>query len=141
MRRIGLLAALLALALAASACGKAEIPAAGGSPRPSPRPSSTAALDILSPKPGDVIKGTTVKLRLKLDGARIVQASTKALKPDEGHLHVLLDGQLITQTAAIQTDIPNVAPGQHTIRVEFVAGDHAPFDPRVFEETLFQVSA
>jgi hypothetical protein len=34
-----------------------------------------------------------------------------------------------------------VAPGQHTLRVEFVASDHLPFDPRVISEVVFEVKA
>lgn len=78
---------------------------------------------------------------MTLTGAKIAQATTKNLRPDEGHLHVLLDGRLIEMTAAVATDLHEVTPGSHTIRVEFVAGDHAPFFPRVIQETLFTVTA
>ena len=35
--------------------------------------------------------------------------------------------------------IPDVPPGQHTLRVEFVASDHLPFNPRVFTGVVFVV--
>ena len=32
------------------------------------------------------------------------------------------------------------SPGQHVVQVEFVAADHAPFDPRVMTQSAFQVA-
>jgi hypothetical protein len=142
MRRVRLVLVVLALAALVAACGGETNPAAPvGSSSPSPRPSSTGKLELLFPKPGDKVKGSTVKVRMSLTGARIVPATTKALKPDEGHLHILLDGQTITMTAALTTDLKDVPPGAHTLRIEFVAGDHIPFYPRVFKETAFEVTA
>ena len=66
------------------------------------------------------------------------QTSTD-LSPDKGHVHVLLDGSLISMNYTLGDDIPDVAPGPHRIEVEFVATDHAPFDPRVTAVTSFQV--
>jgi hypothetical protein len=107
----------------------------------SPRPASTARLAILSPVDGQVIHGTTLMLKLSLKGAKVVQPKTVTnIVPDQGHLHVILDDQLITMTAALQQTIP-VTPGQHLLKVEFVANDHAPFDPRVIAAVSFQVKA
>jgi hypothetical protein len=36
--------------------------------------------------------------------------------------------------------LPKLPPGQHVVQVEFVAADHAPFDPRVLTQTAFQVT-
>ena len=137
MRKALIAAALLALV----ACGGGNKKASSTpAPTPSARPASSGKLAIVSPRPGDTVKGTTVTLRLTLTGAKIVPVTTKTIRPDEGHLHVLLDGRLITMTASLETLLPGVSAGSHTIRVEFVAGDHAPFDPRVVQETLFTVT-
>jgi hypothetical protein len=143
LRRVGLAAMIAATALVASACGE------GGSPPPSTtipattgaRPSSTAKLTILSPKTGSVVHGSTVDLRIALEGARIVKTTSTNLQPDEGHVHVLLDGQLISMNYGLTDTIPNLTPGQHLLQVEFVATDHAPFDPRVIAVTSFEVQA
>jgi hypothetical protein len=141
MRRLALIAVVLALTAAGVACGSGEkAPSVRPSPTRSPL-ASTGKLAIVFPRPGDTVKGSTVKVRMTLTGAKIVPVTTRDLKPDEGHLHVLLDGRLITMTAALTTDLPNVPPGSHNLRVEFVAGDHAPFSPRVIQETLFTVTA
>lgn len=130
------------ICLAAAGCGKGGGTAAS-SPTATQRPAiaSTGVLAITAPQPGDTVKGSTLKVRMTLTGARIIPASTKELKPDEGHVHVLLDGRLIDQTASLAMDIPGLAPGSHTLRVEFVAGDHVPFSPRVVKETFFTVTA
>ena len=134
-------AALISLSLLASACGSGG--SAGDSPSPpptaEPRPSSTATLSILSPENGSVVRGPTVHLRLSLQGAHIVKQTSTDLSPDEGHVHVLLDGTLISMNYSLSDRIPNVGPGPHRIEVEFVATDHVPFDPRVTAVSSFQV--
>jgi hypothetical protein len=35
--------------------------------------------------------------------------------------------------------LPQLTPGQHVLQVEFVAADHAPFEPRVLTQAAFQV--
>ena len=83
--------------------------------------------------------GSTVDLRVKLRGAKLVPVTTTDIVPDEGHLHVLLDDTLISMTEGLEQTIPGVAPGEHRITVEFVASDHAPFDPRVVSVVAFEV--
>jgi hypothetical protein len=140
LRNDGLAAMFAVTALVASACG-------GGSPRPSTttpttaaaRPSSTAKLTIISPETGSVVHGSTVDLRIALEGARIVKQTSTNLAPDEGHVHMLLDGQLISMNYGLTDTITDLTPGQHLLQVEFVANDHAPFDPRVIAVTSFEV--
>jgi hypothetical protein len=103
------------------------------------RPASTAKLSIVSPKNGEVIHGTSVDLRVKLEDAKIVPATTTKIVPDEGHLHVILDDQLISMTEGTEQTISDLTPGLHRVQVEFVASDHAPFDPRVVAIVSFEV--
>ncbi len=78
---------------------------------------------------------------MSLRGARIVPLASKTLRPDEGHIHVQLDGRLISMTQGLRQMIPDLTHGAHSIRVEFVASDHAPFDPRHFASVTFEVAA
>ena len=55
------------------------------------------------------------------------------------HVHVILDDKLISMTEGLEQSIPDVPPGDHRITVEFVASDHAPFDPRVVTVVAFEV--
>jgi hypothetical protein len=142
MRRTRLLAsAAIALALVATACGSGGPTGDGPSvaPTASSRPRSTAKLSIVTPKNGSTVTGPTVDLRISLKDARIVKRTSTDLTPDEGHVHVLLDGKLISMTYGLEQQVPDLAPGPHRIEVEFVAMDHAPFDPRVTAVTSFQV--
>ena len=144
--RTAIAAGALVLALAGSACGS-NGPAAGATstspaaPSLGPRPSSTAELSIVAPRDGQVIDGDAVDLRIRLRGAKVVAATSTDLRPDEGHLHVILDDQLISMTSGYEQQIPDVAPGQHLLKVEFVASDHAPFDPRVIAAVAFRVTS
>ena len=136
------LGAGLAMLLVLAACSKAA-----GSVRPSesalgsPRPSSPAHVRILAPTDGQVFKGTSVEVpvQLALSGARIVPATTQHITPDTGHVHIFLDNQIVAMNFKLTDVIPNVRPGLHVLRAEFVASDHLPFDPRVFTSVTFRV--
>jgi hypothetical protein len=140
----------VAAALALAACGGggssgSSGPTGGsgqtGTPTASgPRPASTAQLTIVSPTEGQTIDGGTVALKVDLQGAKIVPATTTNIVPDEGHLHVILDEQLISMTADLEQTIPDVGPGEHLLKVEFVASDHIPFDPRVIAAVSFETT-
>ena len=132
--------AIALLAIAGTACGSDQPAGATTSSPVAARPSSTARLSIVSPTDGQVIHGSDVNLKVSLHGARLVAATTTDLQPDEGHLHVILDDQLITMTAGLEQTIPDVGPGQHLLKVEFVANDHSPFDPRVIAAVAFRVA-
>jgi hypothetical protein len=135
---------VIAIAIALAACGGSDDGggdgASGTTSTPVERPSSTAELSIVSPAVDDVVQGSTVDLRVKLRGAKLVPVTTTDIVPDEGHLHVLLDDTLISMTEGLEQSIPDVPPGDHRIMVEFVASDHAPFDPRVIAVVAFEVA-
>jgi hypothetical protein len=131
---------ILGVLLLVAACG-------GGDPASSPsaaataaaRPSSTAHLAISSPEQNEVVTGPTTPLEVKLTGAEIVPQTSTDLRPDQGHLHVFLDGDLVSMTSSTETTLADLAPGEHLVKVEFVAADHAPFDPRVIAAVSFEV--
>ena len=128
---------LAILAMLLTACGGS---AGGASPSKAPRPTSTAKLEIVEPAAGASIPGGAVSVRLRLEGARIVPAATKDLKPDEGHVHLTVDDKLQSMTFGLEDQI-QAAPGTHLLLAEFVAGDHAPFNPRVLVTSTFVVPA
>jgi hypothetical protein len=104
------------------------------------RPSTTARLQILSPTPSEVFHGNpaTVDVRVHLSGGQIVPFTSTRLTPNQGHLHVYLDSRLVTMTQGTQQPL-SVAPGPHRLSVEFVAVDHAPFNPDVIAQVSFVV--
>jgi hypothetical protein len=140
--RMSRLALIVATAFVLAACGSSDDGGSGATGATAPssdRPSSTAKLAIVLPKVGEVVHGSNVDLRVKLQDAKLVPATTTHIVPDEGHLHVILDDTLISMTQGLEQTIPDVAPGEHRIMVEFVASDHAPFDPRVVSVVAFEV--
>jgi hypothetical protein len=137
-RRTGLaFAAVAAVALVLSACSGGG--ASPKSPTPVPRPSSSAKLAIVKPTDGQVVTTSTVHVMISLKDATIVPSTTTNVRPDQGHLHVYLDGQIVSMNYQVDATIPDVSPGQHLLRVEFVASDHVPFDPRAFVQVTFTV--
>lgn len=104
------------------------------------RPSTNASVTILSPKPQQVLRGNpaTVRVRLRLVGARIVSETSTHLVPDKGHIHLYLDGELLTMTYATSTTI-YAYPDSHRLEAQFVAVDHGPFSPPVTASVRFTV--
>jgi hypothetical protein len=131
------LAVAVAVAVVASGCSTGT-DAVGRTPTPDVRPSSPAKVAILSPTNGQVVHGSSVKIRVGLTGAKIVPATTTDIVPTKGHLHVYLDDQIVAMNFKLTGEIGGLKPGLHVLRVEFVASDHLPFDPRVFTAVTFE---
>ncbi len=109
-------------------------------PQPSAiRPASTAAIAFAEPAPGQVVTGDDLEVLVRVDGATIVEGSTTDLAPDTGHLHLFVDGAIVSMTSGELQHVPvhDLDPGVHELQAEFVAADHAPFDPRVVIMTTF----
>jgi hypothetical protein len=103
---------------------------------PSGRPSTSAKVSIVSPTPNEVITGTTVHVVVSLTGATIVPDTNEDIRPDEGHVHLYLDNALVYMQYSLSKDIP-VSPGTYVLKAEFVANDHAPFNPRDWSDQVF----
>jgi hypothetical protein len=132
-----------AVALLVAGCGQPGAPTQGAAPSGSlgPRPASPAMVEILQPAANATITGTSVHVVLKLTGATIVQATTTAIKPDEGHVHLYVNNILVSMNYGLEQDLP-VQPGTIVLKAEFVAADHAPFNPRVWSpEVIFTVKS
>ena len=126
---------LLALATALASCG--STPTASPSPSVT-RPSSPAVVTIVQPAAGQRVSGT-VHVVLSLTGAKIVPQTSTNIRPDEGHVHLFVDNVLKTMNYGLEQDL-ELAPGTYVLSAEFVAADHAPFNPRVVSaQTIFTV--
>jgi hypothetical protein len=97
------------------------------------RPASTATIAFERPTDHQQVAGSELDVALDLQGGTIVQSTTSSISPDTGHVHLLLDGNLVSMTFGTDqvVDLSGVAPGPHTLTAEFVAADHLPFSPPV----------
>lgn len=95
-------------------------------------------MQIVTPTNGEVIRGSDVDVRVRLQNARIVAATTTNITPDQGHLHLYLDDRIESMNFSTTSKLMAVQPGLHVLRVEFVASDHLPFDPRVIAQVAFE---
>lgn len=143
-RAVAVVAAVAVAGLTMNACGSSrngDAPATTGASVSiaAERPASTGMLSIVSPTNGKRIAGDTAQLEIDLQGATIVDQTSTDLQPDEGHLHVVLDGELVSMTSGTSQLLGDLTPGDHLVQVEFVANDHAPFDPRVLAAVTFEV--
>lgn len=135
-RSAGILPVVL-LALLLSGCA-GRVQTQSSTPAPQTRPRSTATLLILSPQAGAVVTGRVVHVRLSLTGGRIVPQTSLDLRPDLGHVHLYLDGKVVSMSYGLDQDV-TVTPGFHLLQAEFVATDHFPFNPRVVSAVTFTV--
>jgi hypothetical protein len=142
-----LLVAAAVLAISAAVVPRTLFPptrpgqqAASSLARAGPRPASTARLELRRPVEGAVERGGDLAVVLALDGGRIVETASTELAPDTGHVHLSLDGDVVSMTFGLVqvVDLRDVAPGEHTLLAEFVAADHAPFDPPVTATVRFR---
>ena len=141
---LGTVVAVSLMLMVAGCSGGDPTPSDGQTSQTSPtvaqdRPTSTGELTVVSPENGERISGDTAELQIDLQGAEIVDQTSTDLQPDEGHLHVVLDGKLVSMTSGPSQLLQGLTPGEHLLQVEFVASDHAPFDPRVLAAVTFEV--
>lgn len=128
--KTALCAGLVGIMLAA--CGGSDDAPAGE------RIASTAKMSILEPAQGDEITAPRMRVRISLEGGRIIPQATTTVKPDEGHVHLSLNGELSTMTYGLDQEI-DITPGTHILQAEYVAGDHAPFNPRIIAVRRIEV--
>lgn len=104
------------------------------------RPRTSAHLQIDSPTPNQVVTGTSTDLKLSLRGATVVAPNqVTGVDPTEGHIHVSVDGKLVSMTYGLRQPLTGLTPGTHTVQAEFVASDHRAFANRVVAAVVFQV--
>ena len=104
------------------------------------RPSTTARLRIVAPAPGQVV-GRSFTVLLELRGGRIVPLTALRNRPNQGHIHVYVDGRLMAMATGLRQDLQDLSPGRHLVRAEFVAADHGPFEPPVVVAEPVEVKA
>jgi hypothetical protein len=118
--------------LAVAGCG------ASSSATTTSRPHTNAHLEILSPTPNQVT-GPNVLIRFAVTGANVSPPDKNRIVPNEGHIHVSLDGRLVVMAYGTTTEVTGLSPGEHTLQAEFVANDHLPFANRVITALIFMV--
>ena len=95
--------------------------------------------------------GQPVRLSVKVEGLTLVKADGDR-SGRSGHLHLFVDreptpaGQPIPMEAGIihtaetSVEVPNLAPGEHTISVVAGDGAHVPLDPTVMDKVTVAVA-
>ena len=133
MKRIAVVAAVALIGF--TGCGSDKKSSAPGGPQ---RPATDARIQIVAPTPNQET-GPEVTVQVKLIGAKEVPQVTGPIKPDEGHIHVSLDGNVVAMAYGDSQTLKGISPGQHSVQVDFVATDHIPFLNRVTAAVLFTV--
>ena len=108
-----------------------------------PRPASTATVAFEQPEAGLSVDDGRLEVVVDLQGGSIVGGATTDLRPDTGHIHLTVDGRVVSMAYGLAqvVDVGSLPPGEHDLRAEFVAADHAPFSPRVVATISFRTEA
>jgi hypothetical protein len=85
--------------------------------------------------------GPDVPVQFQVEGATVSPPQKNKLSPNEGHIHVTVDGKLVAMAYGTSTELLGLDPGLHTLQAEFVANDHLPFANRVIAVVLFTVKS
>jgi len=75
--------------------GPTAIPTATGG---GPRIASTASISFLEPGEGTVAGEDRLEVVLGLEGGHVVEGTSRDVAPDTGHLHLSVDGSLVSMT-------------------------------------------
>lgn len=169
MKRLLPLLTVMALALAAAACGGGENPAVNttGTQSPQNRVTPTGgtndqeraeapSLTIDSPADGAAVSGSSVEVKITPSHFKVVDKLGKPAVKGEGHVHFYMDVKTIPTepgkpavtaegtyhaTATTSHTWTNVQPGDHTFAVQLVNNDHTPLSPPVFKTVKVTVTA
>lgn len=101
----------------------------------------TPQVRILSPRPGEILEGTTVTVRLQVRGLPLFKDASWQLGP---HLHVFLDDQPYQAVYDLSEPMvfDNLSPGTHTLRVFASRPWHESFKNQgAFDQRTFHVFA
>ena len=103
------------------------------------RARSTASISFAEPSSGQIVTGEELDVKVRVEDGTVVPGSSTNLTADTGHIHVFLDGELLSMTSSQEETIGigDLPPGVHRLLAEFVAADHAPFDPPVTATVAF----
>ena len=126
---------LLAATVTLTGCGGKKSSSSGT------RPTTPVRVQITQPTPNQVIVGDKTTLVVNVIGGTVVDRTTGPLTPTEGHIHVSLDGKLVSMAYQTTQELTGLTPGNHTVTAEFVAVDHQPFQNRPTAAVIFQAQA
>ena len=77
------------------------------------KPAQGASIKILSPTPGQTIKGDSVPLEFKLTKGNVGE-----------HVHAYVDGEMTGMFKGSKGTLNGIKPGQHTLELRVATGDH-----------------
>ena len=96
-------------------------------------------LKIVSPNDGDLIKNSSVTVKVQADDFHLVPAG-QLVKDGEGHFHVWLDSEKkLGPQAAFTFD--DVESGKHTITAELVKSNHSSLSPKITKNITINVES
>ena len=77
------------------------------------KPAQGASVKIVSPKPGQVLKGDEIPLQFRMVKGNI-----------GSHVHAYVDGQLMGMFETEKGTLTGIKPGRHTLELRVVTADH-----------------
>jgi hypothetical protein len=98
-----------------------------------------ARIEFVSPKAGETIHGSKLRVELRVIGGRVVSQTDTRLRRDAGHIHLFVDDRIVAMTGGLSEELSEVPPGDHWIKAEFVMANHRPWRDPVTTSVLVHV--
>lgn len=77
------------------------------------KPAQGASVKIISPKPGQLVKGDSVSIEFQMKKGKIGE-----------HVHAYLDGEMAGMFKSAKGTLNGLKPGQHTLELRVATSDH-----------------
>ncbi|MEW6722155.1 MAG: hypothetical protein AB1324_02750 [Candidatus Micrarchaeota archaeon] len=115
-------------------------------PPPPPPPPKVPTVTIAGPSSGEVvlipIGSETAEVTLSITTQNLIlKAPGGAKKVGEGHFRVTVDDNVPVTVTSKTYQIPGLAEGQHTIKVELLHNDRSQYSPAISKTAVFAVEA
>ncbi|HVL64897.1 MAG TPA: hypothetical protein VM573_06970 [Actinomycetota bacterium] len=100
---------------------------------PEAAPAGAASVTIVAPEDGATVPaGEPFTVEVAAEGVEL-SSDFEAEDAGVGHLHVFVDGELVSMPATATPQI-ELEPGEHRVMVELTQANHASFEPKVTDE-------
>lgn len=77
------------------------------------KPAQGASVKIISPKPGQLVKGDSVSIEFQMKKGKIGE-----------HVHAYVDGEMAGMFKSAKGTLNGLKPGQHTLELRVATSDH-----------------
>jgi hypothetical protein len=104
---------------------------------PADSASGPISLTLLSPADGDTVCGDPLVVETDVENFILTNETIEDSPPNEGHMHVYLNGQEVAQSDQETVQISGVTDGAYQLKLDLARADHEALDPYVGTDPIY----